>query len=785
MKYNLIKFLATVIAGLLVCISASAHSFESNGIYYNITSSTNKTVEVTFKGYYSDSYSNEYTGAVNIPSEVTNNDITYSVTSIGDYAFDYCTGLTEVTIPNSVTSIGYSAFDGCRGLTSVTIGNSVTSIGSAAFHSCYGLTEVTIPNSVTSIGVNAFEGCSGLTEVTIPNSVTEIGHGAFRGCSGLIGVYITSIEAWCNIDFDNSYSNPLRYSNKLYLNDELVTNLTIPNSVTSIGDYAFYECPLYSVTIGSGVLSIGVDSFGYDYYDYGYTEPTKTIWLTNTPPDGYSYARGTVNYVANDLYTSLSNVTVYPYLSSMFEVDGVKYVPVSPSDRTCDAIDCSYSQDAENINLSNTVSYKGITMTLKDIKPYSFYENQFIKDVKIDYDGNIGSRAFYDCNSISGATINIYDNTIGNYAFYDCSALESATIEAETIGNYAFYGCSALEAVILKDGVVSIGYDAFRYCKSLQGITIPNSVTSLGEYCFSGCSSLGYADIGTGITEIERYTFYDCSSLPEISIPKNVVSIGNYVFRGCSSLADVAIEDRETELALGSNGSSPMFADCPLNKVYIGGNISYSTSSSYGYSPFYRNTTLETVVITDKETEISPNEFYGCTNLKNMTMGDGVETIGNWAFSGCSSLDYFQFGSGMKTIGEEAFSDCTAMTKLISNAEVPPICGIQALDDINKWTCELFIPDSSIDAYKAADQWKEFFFITTEIEDVDDNLSGIKISHTGDGIVIFGAEDEPVEIFTVGGSLICRIDRYDGAPISLPAGIYIARINGKSLKVAI
>lgn len=745
MKTKLQRML-TVIVGLLVCVSASASAFESDGIYYNILSSTDKTVGVTYRGSSYNAYSNEYTGQVSIPSEVTYNGITYSVTSIGSYAFYNCSGLTEVTIPNSVTSIG-----------------------SYAFYDCSGLTEV-----------------------------------------------------------------------------------TIPNSVTSIGDYAFYECPLYSVTIGSGVLSIGEDSFGYDYSDYSYKKPTKTIWLTNTPPKGYSYASGTVNYVANDLYTSLSNVTVYPYLSSMFEVDGVKYVPISPSDRTCDAIDCSYSQNAANINLSNTVSYKGITMTLKDIKPYSFYKNRFIKDVKIDYDGNIGSYAFYDCDSITGATINIYDNTIGSYAFYSCSALESATIEADSIGSkafaysfdktaasidvktksirsnafygcsalesatieagtigsyafaysfdntaasidvkttsigeYAFYYCSALESATLKDGVTSIGDYAFRYCGALQGITIPNSVTSLGEYCFAGCSSLGYADIGAGITEIKQYTFSGCSSLPEISIPQNVVSIGNYVFNRCSSLADVTIEDSETELSLGSNGSNPMFADCPLDKVYIGRNITYDTSSSYGYSPFYRNTSLATVEITDKETEISPNEFYGCTNLKNMTMGDGVETIGDWAFSGCSSLDYFQFGSGMKTIGEEAFSDCTAMTKLISNAEVPPTCGTQALDDINKWTCELSVPDSSIDAYKAADQWKEFFFITSEIEDAIEDASSIEITHTGDGIVISGAEDAPVEIFTIGGSLVCRIDRYDGAAIALPTGIYIVRIDGRNHKVAI
>ena len=217
--------------------------------------------------------------------------------------------------------------------------------------------------------------------------------------------------------------------------------------------------------------------------------------------------------------------------------------------------------------------------------------------------------------------------------------------------------------------------------------------------------------IGNHVNQINTYAFNNCSALPKIEIPSSVASISSYSFSGCNSLATVLIADRESELSLGSNGSSPLFSSCPLDSVYIGGNITYSTSSSYGYSPFYRNTSLRTVVITDKETEISPNEFYGCSNLKNVKIGDGVTTVGNWAFSGCSSLDYFAFGTKVETIGQEAFSDCVNVTKIISRASTPPACGSQALDDISKWICELTVPQNSIAAYQGADQWKEFFFI--------------------------------------------------------------------------
>ena len=217
--------------------------------------------------------------------------------------------------------------------------------------------------------------------------------------------------------------------------------------------------------------------------------------------------------------------------------------------------------------------------------------------------------------------------------------------------------------------------------------------------------------IGSNVKTIGTYAFSNCSSLPEIKIPQSVTTINNYVFSGCTALKTVLMADRESILTLGSNGSSPLFSSCPLDSVYIGGKLSYNKTSNYGYSPFYRNTSLRAVMITDKETEISDNEFYGCTSLKNVYIGDGVTTIGNWAFSGCSSLDHFSFGSSVESIGQEAFSDCVSVTLIKSKAETPPTCGTEALDDINKWNCTLKVPEGGLAAYQVANQWKEFFFV--------------------------------------------------------------------------
>ena len=211
-------------------------------------------------------------GAFSGCSGLTSATIPDGVTIIEVEIFGNCSSLTSVTIPNSVTSIGDMAFSGCSGLTSVTIPDGVTSIGSSIFGGCSGLTLVTIPDSVNSIGQSAFQGCSGLTSIDIPDSVTSIGFDTFYNCSGLTFVNITDITAWCNITFGGSGSNPLFYAKHLYINNVEVTDLTIPNSATSIGNYAFWGCSgLSSVQIGNNVTNIGMRAF---YFCTGLTSVT-------------------------------------------------------------------------------------------------------------------------------------------------------------------------------------------------------------------------------------------------------------------------------------------------------------------------------------------------------------------------------------------------------------------------------------------------------------------------------------------------------------------------------
>ena len=232
--------------------------------------------------------------------------------------YNYRSEIIKVIIEDGVTSIGDYAFRECSGLTSVTIPNSVTSIGRAAFRECRGLTFVTIPNSVTSIGVAAFSGCSGLTSITIPDGVTSIGESAFYDCSGLTSVHISDLESWCKISFDNSDSNPLSYAHHLFMNGSEITNLVIPNSVTSIGKYAFYGCyGLTSTTIPNSVTSIGLSAF---YDCSGLTSITIPNSVTRIGYSAFENCRGltsitipnSVTMTIQELYDELDRI-LYSY----------------------------------------------------------------------------------------------------------------------------------------------------------------------------------------------------------------------------------------------------------------------------------------------------------------------------------------------------------------------------------------------------------------------------------------------------------------------------------------
>ena len=628
------------------------------------------------------------------------------VTSIGEYAFSGCSGLTSVMIGNGVISIGKYAFYGCSGLTSVTIGNGVTSIGDSAFYGCSGLIRVTIPDSVTSIERNAFYCCSKLTSITIPDSVTSIGGSAFSGCSGLtsvtIGNGVTTIggsafyrcSALTSITIPDSVTT---IGGSAFYRCSALTSITIPDSVTSIGSYAFSDCSgLTIITMPNSVISIGDSAFK------NCSELTSVIWNAKNCAEAGSYNNPIFSGCSN-LATVIidENVEIIPSdtfrgcsrLTSITIPGSVTSIGNSAFSGCSSLTSVTIGNGVTSIGNDAFYNCSGIESFVVTIgnKKYHSANNCIIetetkkliagcKTSIIPSDGSvtsIGDYAFYNCIGLTSVTIPDSVTSIGDYAFYNCIGLTSVTIpdSVTSIDDYAFYGCSGLTSVTIGNSVTSIGELAFCDCSGLTSVTIPNSVTSIGELAFYDCSGLTSVTIGNGVTSIGDAAFYCCSKLTSITIPGSVTSIGNSAFSGCSGLTSVTIPDSVTSIGNGA------FRDCSgLTSVTIPDGV-----TSIGNEAFRDCSGLTSITIPDSVTSIGSNAFYNCSRLTSITIPDSVTSIGDYAFRGCSGLTSITIPDSVTSIGELAFYDCSGLTSVTIGNSVTSI-GSHAFYDCSSLT---------------------------------------------------------------------------------------------------
>ena len=372
------------------------------------------------------------------------------ITSIGEYAFGGCWKLTSVTIPDSVTSIGELAFYECSSLTNVTIPDSVTSIGKWAFWGCSSLTSVIIGDGVTSIGERAFINCSSLTSVTIPDSVTSIERGAFTGCSSLqeINGKFASEDSRCLIieGILNSFA------------PAGITEYSIPDSVTSIGERSFLDCSnLTSVTIPDSVTSIEWGAFDGCSSLISVTIPDS---VTSIGERAFRDCSSLTSATIGDCVTEIG-ICAFENCSSLQEING----KFAAEDGRCLIID----------GVLNSFAPAGIT-------EYSIPDSVT----------SIGNSAFDGCSSLTCVTIPDNVTSIGELAFYECSSLTNVTIpdSVTSIGEWAFYECSSLTCVTIGNGVTSIGAGAFYDCSSLTNVYCKPTTPPAGDYdIFTGNAS--------------------------------------------------------------------------------------------------------------------------------------------------------------------------------------------------------------------------------------------------------------------------------------------------------
>ena len=782
-KYNMLAL-------VLLCIISPFSVLADEVVIGDLKYELNDNLTATVTGMVGDVWTG---GELNIPNSVIYDEKTYTITAIGNAAFSRYRYLSSLTLPESVTTIGNSAFYGCSGLTgSLTLPESVTSIGEYAFYDCSGfIGSLTIPESVTSIGEYtfsgcsgftgslilpesvttigrySFQGCSGFTGITMSNSVIKIGQAAFDGCEALSEVHISSLESWCKIEFVWATANPLCYAKKLYLNGVLVDKLVIPESISVINSYAFYNCSNLtgSLTFPNTVTKIGSYAF---YNCSGLTSVTVPNSVTE---------------IGEEAFNGCNNL---------------KDVHISSLESWC------------NIN------FKGFTNTLTG-KATLYLNGEIITDLEIPESvSEIKQYAFVSCSQLTSVTIPNSVTSIGRGAFVNCSGLTSIIIpnSVTSIGRTAFAMCSGLTSVTIGNSVTTLGSNIFQLCNNLSEIISlnPEPPTSIepgseaqvftdankeamlrvpmgSEQAYnespvwSGFSEIvGFAVDASGITldnSVLELTVGQNITLSATITPDNTTDKTVTWSSSAPTIASVDTNGKVTALAVGTatitaTTSNGITATCTVTvvpqtgtidgidyEIVIGGGEDGKDIVKVTGGKTDPDGTLripDEIEIDGKKypvTEIGDGAFKNRTDVRKLIIPATVVTVGNEAFSGCTNLveveaedseklldcgtDAFKdapiatlylgrdtsglpftgkdsltdltFGDKVTTIGAGDFTGCGSIKNITVLATVPPTLHDNGFEQVVYKNVSLRVPDTNADDYRKADGWKNFFDI--------------------------------------------------------------------------
>ena len=704
---HLNTFKGLLLTLLLACTSTvSAHDFEVDGIYYNILSEEDKTVEVTFKG---DSYSSydEYAGSITIPQSVLRyGALPYKVIRIGEDAFFGCHNLTSISIPNSVISIGAGAFGSTAwydnqpvGLvyagkvlykykgtipanTNIVIEDGTLGIADEAFYNIWlgnsyndnyeNITSIKLPTSLVNIGESAFYGCSGLTSIVIPQGVNNIGDYAFFHCTALEG------------------------------------DLIIPEGVTKIGTNVFSSCSnLHSVTIPNTVRSIGVGAFSGCSTLTSIKIGDNVEYIYNNAFSGCSSLISIIipNKISSISYETFSNCS---NLTSIVIPGNVRQIGHDAFYGCSNLISVTIGKNVSSIGRSafggcnklQTVVSLAISAPKLDSGVFS---NQYAL-LYYPYGSDYSSwelRTKQECWEENGVLYSILDKTnntakvIGTVGVNEVAVTENVIIDEQSykvtnIASNAFV--NGVTSIKIPKTITVIESQSIRLCNTLERIDIdkenpkydsrdnciaiietatntlvsgcmnsriPYSVKSIGNKAFYGCYSLTAIDIPNCVTEIGYGAFEGCSGLTSVTIPSSVNKLYCCTFEGCTGLKNLIIEDSNEPLESvlkcnyhASHFNDYFFEDSPIEYMYIGRDLKNYT---FNYQDGQWRKTLKTVVFGSGMTTIPNSMFDSCFELSSVTIPNNIKVIGHDAFYYCDNLNGINLHNELTFIGDDAF----------------------------------------------------------------------------------------------------------------------------------
>lgn len=824
-------------------VPAFSEEFMENGINYRVASSTPPSVYVCRLPN-----GEHYSGDVVVPSSVEHEGIEYLVSGISNWAFENCSEITNISMPQSIKEIGESAFAGCSQLTHLSFPDSIKYLEICVCYGCEKLCSLHLPSGIQGIGRSAFNGCKSLEEFVVPDSVKEIDGMVFKNCSNLkkiywgksvkkVGsdlftgcysfgeVYISDISKWCKTVFASETANPLYKQGvagggiKLFLNSEMVDTLFVPNDIDVVRKYTFYgytwlksikfpesdvkvednafsECrQLKSVYFGESTIRLGNQVFNHcediQYVVSKCLEPYM-FWDWTFYKPIYGKCTLFIPTGTKEIYTSTSG---WKNFTKVKETD----------------------VDDPGLKVSLKVSGEGKVS---------------VNDVNVDNDNNIV--ALYDTDvkfsfkpklgyQVKSFTVNgeelsqdITDDT------YIINQIQN-NIDVEIV----------FEEIPLADGVLFSNNRIFYcirektdgYCLEVTNkrkngstwlymgdIVIPEYVVfhgetlyveGIGENAFKSSKSLYSVSMPNTITTIKKSAFLGCSSMSSITLPSSLKTIENGAFAECTAFTSIIIPNSVKTIEAGA-----FYACTKLSSITFSNSLCYVGYDAFGYTKWYnsksnglvyagpvaykyKGTASQGVSVNIKNGTLGIAEqcFLDCTGLSSVTIPETVISIGNRAFSGCSNLSSITIPASIQSIGERALF-LSGLNTIESHLLEPFPISDEVFNVHVKDYTTLIVPIGTKELYQHTDGWKSIKNIKEYGEESGIENNHVKQGHIvldGSSVIILGGTNHLIQIYDVSGKLIKRVgSTKEDIRIELHCqGTYIIQMGSESYKIKI